>query len=403
MALLDHLLGDPDQLPLPGLERGLRRGSESFAVRCVRALGERRDAPVGPLLPLLAREEAGLRRAAARALASVGRPEALGALRAGWAGERTEEGRVALAVARARCGDDPGALALALEVYDRRVLHTVGGARCPASVHGLAPLSERLWAALGEASGEVLPRAELLDARRRALTAGAAPRREDPAREPLQSLALLGAPEDFPTLQSRFRTAGRRGEHTLFLALGLTGDPRAAPLLRDALRATDVDPGRGFAQRRLAATGLGRLGLRQGAPWLARAVQDEAADYEGRPGAGLGIQYPVRTNLLWALGEIADPASLPTLLAHLGDTHGSALGGFYLPAMDALAKLGPVAFPALRDTAARGTEVTAAHAVSVLAAGGEDVRRWARDPRPTVRQLTERVLAGGAPPPARHG
>jgi len=392
MSLLDGLLGDPDHLSVAGMERGIRRGSEGFAVRCVRALGERPDAPAALFVALLDRQDVALRRAAARALANLGCVEALVPLAAAWPGERTEEGRIALAVARARCGQDPAPLAAALDTYDRRVLHTVGGARCPASVHGLAPLSERLWAALGEAPGQVRPRAELLAARRHALASSGTTATAE-RREPLQSLALLGAPEDFVTFQKRFRSAGRRGEHTLFLALGLTGDPRAATVLRDALRATDVDPGRGFAQRRLAATGLGRLGLRQAVGWLTRAIQDEAADFEGRPGAGLGIQYPVRTNLLWALGEIGDPACLPTLLAHLGDTHGSALGGFYLPAMDALYKLGGVAFPALREAAARGTEVTAAHAVSVLAAGGEDIRRWASDPRPTVRQLAERALS----------
>ncbi len=423
MALLDHLLGDPEGLSVAGLERGIRRGSEPFVVRCVRALGERGDrTATAPLLSLLVREEAGLRRAAARALGHLAAPSALAPLRAAWASERTEEGRVAIAVACVRCGDDPAPLADALDRYDRRALHTVGGSRSPAAVHGLAPLSERLWSALGARPGTVQDRPTLLAERRRRLAAGhtavapaaepsegpapkrphgsSAVREPDPARtlnsartlDPAQALAVLGHPDDLALLLARLRSAGRRGEHTLYAALGLTGDPRAAILLRDALRATDVDPGRGFAQRRIAATGLGRLGLRQGAAWIARALQDEVADFEGRPGAGLGIQYPVRTNLLWALGEIGDPASLPTLLAHLDDTHGSALGGFYLPAMDALTKLGPAAFVRLRHTARHATEITAAHAVGVLAASGDDVRVWAADPRPTVRALARRAL-----------
>lgn len=421
MSLVDRLLGDPDRLAPAGLRRGVRRGSESFAVRCVRALGEGGDGPaVAVLLGLLDRDEAALRRAAARALGNLGPTEALGPLRTAWDTERTEEGRIALAVARARCGDDPAALAAALDAYDRRTLQTAGGARSPAAVHGVTPLCERFWSALGDHPGEVRPRAELLAERRAALQAstplvgeasapprpsgtdGAPPSPRPATVAPPRSLdrshalAALGHPDDLAPIQARLRSAGRRGEHTLFVAMGLTGDPRAAGPLRDALRATDVDPGRGFAQRRIAATGLGRLGLRQGAGWIARALQDEVADFEGRPGAGLGIQYPVRTNLLWALGEIADPASLPVLLAHLGDTHGSALGGFYLPAMDALQKLGRAAFPALRATARQATEITAAHAVGVLAAGGEDVRGWASDPRPTVRALAERVLGSEA-------
>ncbi|MDP2306237.1 MAG: hypothetical protein Q8P18_09450, partial [Pseudomonadota bacterium] len=270
---------------------------------------------------------------------------------------------------------------------------TVGGPRSPAADHGLAPLVERLWACLGDTPGEIRPRLALLDARRQALE------HPDPGRRGLdvaQGLAALGHPDDLARIQARLRSAGRRGEHTLFVAMGLTGDPRAAGPLRDALRATDVDPGRGFAQRRIAATGLGRLGLRQGAGWIASALKDEVADFEGRPGAGLGIQYPVRTNLLWALGEISAPASIPTLLAHLDDTHGSALGGFYLPAMDALWKMGAIAFPALRNAAHVATEITAAHAVAVLAAGGEDIRGWAADPRPTVRRMAQRALSSEA-------
>lgn len=400
MALLDRLLGDPDLLAPSALARGLRRGSEPFAVRCARALGEHRVASAAGLAPLLAPlrdEHAGLRRAAARTLGNLGRPEALGPLRAAAEVERTEEGRLAIAVARIRCGDDAALLAAALERDDRRVLHTVGGPRSPSAVHGLAPLSERLWACLGDSPGDIQPRPALLAARRQQLE------RPDPGRRGLDialNLAALGHPDDLARIQAQLRSAGRRGEHTLFVALGLTGDPRASTPLRDALRATDVDPGRGFAQRRIAATGLGRLGLRQGAGWIARALQDEVADFEGRPGAGLGIQYPVRTNLLWALGEIGAPASIPTLLAHLDDTHGSALGGFYLPAMDALWKLGPVALPALRHAARDATEITAAHAVSVLAASGEDIRAWAADPRPTVRRmaLSHHPSAGGAPP-----
>ncbi len=414
MALLDHLLGDPDHLPVGGLARGIRRGSEEFAVRCVRALGEAppSDPPLQPpgpgrpasppgrsgrsprapadtsrpldlLLPLLAAPSAALRRAAARALGNLGDAAALRALTDAAGADRTEEGRLALAVARVRCGASAPAVAEELVAFDRRTLRTLGGPRAPAAVTGGPPLVERLWQALGEPDVP-RPRAALLAERRAAVTRGAASAR---AAEAVQALACLGHPADLATLEALFRSAGRRGEHALLVALGLTGDPRAAPALRDALRATDVDPGRGFAQRRIAATGLGRLGLRRSGPWLLRALEDEVADYEGRPGAGLGIQYPVRTNLLWALGEVGAPEAVPALVAHLADTHGSALGGFYLPAMDALVKLGPTALPALRETAARAAETTAAHAVAALLASGDDMTRWRADPRPGVRRM----------------
>jgi HEAT repeat protein len=128
---------------------------------------------------------------------------------------------------------------------------------------------------------------------------------------------------------------------------------------------------------------LGRLGLVAATRWLLRALSDEAHDHEGRPGAGLGIQYPVRADILWALGEIADPAAVPVLVGYLGDVQGSALGGFRLPAMEALRKVGPPAIPALQRAAA-GPEVVAAHAVAVLRALNADTARWRTDPRSSV-------------------
>jgi hypothetical protein len=390
MAIMDHLLGDPDTLDGPGLARGVRRGSEEFAVRCIRALGERDEPRAAAFLAPHLTAGAAVRRAAARALGHLARPESLVHLRAAWTVERSEEGRVALAVARVRCGDDPAAVLAALTTFDARTLHTVGGPRTPGAVAGVPPLIDRLQLCLGARGGEILSRTALLTAGRAAVAGGVG---GTAAQEQLQALAAQGHPGDLTVLQGLFRSAGRRGEHALVAALGLSGDPRAAITLRDFLRATDVDPGRGFAQRRLAATALGRLGLRRATPWLLRALADEAADHEGRPGAGLGIQYPVRTNLLWALGEVGDPAALPTLATYLGNTHGSALGGFYLPAMDALAKYGPEASPVLHQVATRGPEIAAAHAVSVLAAGGVDVHPWVDDPRPPVRALARRVLA----------
>lgn len=401
MSLRDRLLGDPRRLPLAGLERGIRLGSEGFVARCARDLGERSEAPreaAAILRPLLTDPRAAVRRAAIGAVGHLGARDLAAALRAAAAKERTEEGQLAIAVALARCGEPAEPLTAALQRLDGRLLVTVGGPRAPSAVLGGPPLVERFWLALG-GTGAARARVDLLAERRAAVVASPTGGRGGDA---VQGLAALQHPDDLPVLLGLFRSSGRRGEHALFTALGLAGDPRAAPVLRAALRATDVDPGRGFAQRRIAATALGRLSLTEATPWLLRALEDEAADYEGRPGAGLGIQYPVRTNLLWALGEIGSPTAVPALLAHLADTHGSALGGFYLPAMDALVKLGEPAFAALRAAAAEAPETTAAHAVSVLAAAGEPVDRWRTDRRATVRRIAESCLAAGpsASPPA---
>lgn len=340
------------------------------------------------LLPLLVDPRAALRRAAASALGALGRPRALPALEAAWAGERCEEGRLALAVASVRCGGEPTALRARVAAYAARSFHTFNGPRRPAAAAAVSSLEERFATCLGDGPLLVEPRAALLE-RRRAQVAD--PQAGPELRERVQSLAALGHPDDFPRLHALLLSAGRREEHAVHAALGLCGDPRAEALLVDVLFATDVDPGRGFAQRRTAATALGRLGLRSSVRPLLRAMEQEVADFEGRPGAGMGIQFPVRTNLLWALGEVGDPAVVPTLLGYLGNTSGSALGGFYLQAMDALWKLGvgagaAVVREALAPVARRGGEVEAAHAVSVLAAMGEDTRAFARDPRAPVRE-----------------
>ncbi len=393
MGVVDRLLGTPGSLRGSALARALRHGSEPYVVRCVRALAERSlEDGLSHLLPLLNRAEPSVRRAAARALGHLEAPAALPSLQLRGATERSEECLLALAEARIRCGEPAEAVLVALDLAEQRTLITPDGPRSPTAVTDAAPWRARVWDALGDPGGPIQDRAALAAARRRDLREATGRAQGDAALH----LATLAHSDDLEPILACFRSAGRRGEHTLLLALGLTGDPRSAAPLRAALRATDVDPGRGFAQRRIAATGLGRLGLRVATPWLLRALQDEAHDYEGRPGAGLGIQYPVRTNLLWALGEIGDPTSIPTLVTYLGDTHGSALGGFYLPAMDALMKLGAAAVPALTTVAARGADLAAAHAVSVLLAAGEDVGRWLRDPRPAVAAVARQ--AGVLPP-----
>jgi HEAT repeat protein len=192
-------------------------------------------------------------------------------------------------------------------------------------------------------------------------TRGRAPDADGPSteRDRILLCALLQDPADHDDMARRARDPGRRTSHLGLQALGLHGDSRGAALLRAALHAMDVDPGRGFAQRRLAALGLGRLGLREATPWLLAALAAEAHDHEGRPGAGLGVQFPVRAEILLALGELGDARTVPALVAHLADpVH-------HLAAMGALHALGPLAHAALDDAIARGPAPVAARARAV--------------------------------------
>ncbi len=182
----------------------------------------------------------------------------------------------------------------------------------------------------------------------------------------MEALGAQRAPQDFARLRGGLNTAGKRGQNSLLLALGRHGDPRALPLLQDNLVRMDVDPGRGFAWRRLSALAIGRIGDPSAAPTLRRALEIEALEHEGRPGAGLGVQFPVRAVLLWALGELQVPESAPLLAGYLEHTSGSALGGFHLPAMGALYKLGPAARPVLEAVVASGAEQARSNAQAVL-------------------------------------
>ncbi len=393
VALFDRLLGNPDTLDGPGLARGVRRGSESFAVRCLRAMGERGDAAALPFLSgQLGSPFSAYRRAAATGLGNLGRAEALADLERAWDVDRTEEGRLAIAIARVRCGADPEGVVATLARFERRSVHTFNGPRSPQAAVGASTLVDRFWQALGDAPGTVEPREALLRRRRAAVDTESGGRE---GRADVQSLAALRHPDDHLRIERLFRSAGRREEHTIHVSLGMGGDPRALHLLANAMFATDVDPARGFAQRRLCATAMGRLGLREATPLLERALENEAADFEGRPGAGMGVQYPVRTNLLWAMGEVADPTTLAILISYLANTSGSAFGGFYLPAMDALTKFGTLATVPLTGATRHRDEVAAANAVGVLAAIGEDVSRFASDPRGAVARVAH---AAGARP-----
>ena len=377
MALRDRLIGEPEG-PLR-LYAGLRLGSEALQVRCIRGFGERPAWRV-QLEDWLRSSFPSVRRATAAALGNRG--EGRLALERALERERTEEGILSLCVALARVGAPLAPLEARLESFHHRRLPTWSGWKEPAAAARREPPLDRFRQVLGD-------RSEL---RARRLAALSQPPEGSDERQLLLDLAALQHPEDFSLLTARFLSAGRREEHSLHVALGLSGDPRGLPLLRKALFATDVDPGRGFAQRRLCAIALGRLGLADAGPMLLRALEIEARDFEGRPGAGLGIQYPVRTDLLEALGEVQAHAAIPVLIRHLGDTHGSAFGGFYLAAMDALSRFGPVAVPALTEHVRVAPELSAANALGVLAMAGVNTQEWLKDPRRLVRETAERVL-----------
>ena len=154
--------------------------------------------------------------------------------------------------------------------------------------------------------------------------------------------------------------------------------------LKKALTAIDVDPGHGFALRSHAAVALGRLGLKDAIRPLVKALASEALDFEGRPGAGLGIQQPVRSDIISALGELQCPPD--ALMTYLGNTHGSAHGGFYLPTMDALWKAGDA--EPLYELLGQ-SDLVAANALGTIRAisGVQAVSRWKDDAREMVASV----------------
>lgn len=301
-------------LPLPLAERALALLPESRVAQHVRFAAQSASPDELSRLALLARQRRGAVLRAWLGVLATGpvdpRPAWLLGIEA-----RADEDRLLLALARARLGDNSARDELA--GWAGRRLPTVGGDRAPALAISRRPLVER-FDSVRAGGDDILARA----------------RRRDP--------------RDLDALHAARETAGRRGDHALLVALADHGDPRAYVDFKDALLARDVDPGRGFTQRRLAADGLGALGLRAGVSLIAGALRDERADFEGRPGAGLGIQYPVRANLLYALGEIGHTSAIPLLLPYLDDSSSSALGGLDLPAMDSLLRIGPTAAEPLR-------------------------------------------------------
>lgn len=362
-GLRELALGTPERVDRAGLARLIRLGSPDLRARAARSLGWRFPAEGAALAPLLQDPVPGVRRAAAQALALAPAPALREALAQALQRERCASPHLALAAAWVRCGAPLEPARAAVRALAGRELGTARGPRAPEAVVGLGPedAAQALERLLGlDPEGRPTPA--------RALREALLPRVAQEDRQALEELAALGCPEDQALIQNLLGSLGRRGLNSALAAMGWHGDPRWAPQLQEQLRRMDLDPGRGFAWRRLAATALGRIGLPGAVRGLLRAVEVEAAEHEGRPGAGLGIQYPVRSATLWALGELASPAAVPTLVAHLGDLHGSALGGFHLPAMGALLKVGEAARPALLRVAREGPPDAAANAQGVLAA-----------------------------------
>lgn len=389
-ALVDGLLPLPEDATGAGLLRILQRGSAPARIRALRAAGARSGGLSMVLLSALLRDPVpGVRRAAAW---SLGRQGAEPELRALWEAarvERCDSVRLAMVVAAVRLGAEvPRAWALLEQAAARRFACYYGPRRV-AEACGAGPdlMARRWWRALapeadhhGNPAGlRPVPTEQVRSRLRARLLADA----ED--RAAVMDLAAQQHPDDLDLIMGRKWVSGRRESHAICEALGEHGDPRAQATLVAVLRAMDVDPGHGFAGRRAAGTALGRLGDPGVGRILAQAMVDEALDHEGRPGAGLGIQFPVRTVLITALGEAGCVDLAPLLADYLANTHGSAFGGFYLPAMDALWKLGRT-----EPLQARlgGPELAAANALGVLGALGavETLQSRLHDPRPRVAQ-----------------
>lgn len=384
MGLRDRLLGDPSGLDDRGARRALRHGSSTLRIGVVLALARR-----GVADPALLQDAVpGVRRAVARGLGWLGDPACVPALRAAIERERSDTVRIAVAGALLRCGDTEFAIT-AVRRAARRALRTVHGTRRPTTVtgHGPTEAERAAWREVGRIDpGPLTPRDQLIDELLASLDAD--PHGPDAA-ERLARLAPLCPPGLDGKLRAWEEAGGRRSVHVFLEALGGLGDPATMPRLVGALRATDADPGRGFAHRRIAATAVGRIGDPAALGEILGALDREALEFEGRPGAGLGIQYPVRNVLIWALGELGAAKATRTLAGYLENVHGSPTGGFHLPAMDALAKLGPAARPILEPLAA-GPEVLAANARGVL----EVLDTWPASPIELLNDPDPRARSG---------
>ena len=364
----------PDQI----LIAILRRRSPKARMIAIRELGLRESRNLSfDLSEFLINPVPGLRRSAAWAVGRAGgllEGERLLQLAAR---ERVDMVRFSQALGAVSCGVSA---AQAWSVLEKAANRTVVGGYGERRTGGFAGFSleecSDLWS-LGEGESKA---DFFIDRARAREVLGFDP--ED--RGAILRLAMCGDPRDFEVIAALWPTAGRRMRLILTKAMGLHGDSRWLPRLLQSLTAMDVDPGHGFAMRSEAALAMGRIGLPGVAKALGAALEREALDQEGRPGAGLGIQRSVRRYLLAALGEMQCSADI--LCQYLGNTLGSAEGVFYLPAMDALWKAGDSR--ALR-LCLDGPEIAVANALGVLVALEEvDVlQAFAEDSRPMVQAV----------------
>jgi len=406
MTLIDRLLPKPEGATGPELARILARGGSSARIRAARVLGQLSEEKADELARSLLEDDVpGVRRAAVMCLALRGNTSDLGRLEKRLSVERCVWPLLSVAIAWVRCG---GSLKLAYEALERaanREVQTVYGPRRPSTTTETSAQQLQYW--LSRALFPDLPKGELAEAGSRPISAAVIranllerlkSRPHRPPASAIEALALQQHPADFETLTNLRGEGNRRGETTMLDAFGLHGDPRWIPTLATAMRDLRVAPGRAFAWRRLSAVSLGRIGSPEAAKVVTQALTTEAREFEGKPGAGLGIQYPVRSLLLWALGEISADQTAGQLIEYLGNITGTAMGGFYLPAIGALLKLPQEAIvPALTNTLKIGEEVQAAHALSVLSEIGhtQTVDAYQNDPREAVKKMAIALSTGG--------
>lgn len=361
----------PDRL----LRIVFRRGGEFQRVRVIRHIGlKRSDNWRGSLCDALVDRSPAVRRNAAWALGRIGVHSDVSRLLAQAERERCDTVRLHLALAAVRCGGASSDGWGVLEKQAERKIRCAYGERSTGAFAGWSMSTlQTAWSEL------------VVDGFEQAHTRAHIAAKQDPEdRDAIVRLGLFASDDDTAVFESLWDTAGRRMRLSLCRAMGLNGNPTFFRQLVKCLEAVDVDPGHGFAMRREAAIALGRLGLVRAVKPLVRALETEAVEHEGRPGAGMGIQHAVRTHIIGALGELQGAPRV--LCSYLGNTHGSAQGGFYLPAMDALWKYGDGEI--LRDMT-NHSDIVAANALGVLRAieGVDALAPWFGDERPLVAEV----------------
>ena len=374
MKMLRRMREAPDR----HLRSFFRMGGDMVRGEILRQVGIRRvrDWRV-TLISSLTDSNPAIRKNAAFALGLHGDPDAKQTLIVHSETERCDTVRFHMLLAARRCGSHDKAVRRIVDRYAQRRVFGAYGSRQTGGIAGW-PIEEitAIFELLGIRGTEHADSVGALREHARATL-----RVDGDDYMSVLRLGALGHSDDVPLLERTWKTAGRRMRLVLCKAMGLHGSPLFFPRLVDALTSVDVDPGHGFALRAGAAVSIGRLGFKGGVRVLSHALEAEALDYEGRPGSGLGIQRSVRTALIAALGELQ---CMPKILVpYLGNIHGSAHGGFYLPAMDALWKIGSAGplYPLMNQS-----DLVAANALGTIRAivGPQAGLRWADDPRDLV-------------------